>query len=60
MPSTATPTAATPTAEPAKPQRFQNVMPLAALNRSEAPVDCPMCHQRDMTVTNFEAGGSTQ
>ncbi|KAK2685479.1 hypothetical protein V3481_010684 [Fusarium oxysporum f. sp. vasinfectum] len=34
--------------------------PIAALGRSPAPVDCPSCGQRGLTVTNFIVGNTTQ
>jgi len=47
-------------AQPLPPQsQFQTAIPLAALNRSPAPVDCPICHQRAMTNVHYESGGFT-
>lgn len=40
--------------------QYQTATPLASLNRSPAPVDCPSCGERAMTVTSFESGNTTQ
>ncbi|KAF2654493.1 hypothetical protein K491DRAFT_693799 [Lophiostoma macrostomum CBS 122681] len=37
---------------------YQNVTPIASLNRSPAPVDCPACGQRAMTNCSFETGNT--
>lgn len=39
---------------------FKNVTPLAVLGQGAAPVDCPACGQRAMTVVNTEVGNTTQ
>lgn len=40
--------------------QYQTALPLAALTGSPAPVDCPACGQRALTVTESETGGTTQ
>lgn len=40
--------------------QFQNATPIASLNRSAAPADCPACGQRSMTQVAYEIGNSTQ
>ena len=39
---------------------YQNATPLANLNRSPAPADCPACGQRSMTNVAYETGNTTQ
>lgn len=39
---------------------YQNATPIASLNRSPAPADCPACGQRAMTNCAFEVGNTTQ
>lgn len=39
---------------------FRTATPIAALGRNGAPVDCPSCGNRAMTITNFVAGNTTQ
>lgn len=34
--------------------------PIPSLQQSPAPVDCPVCGVREMTITNPETGGYTQ
>jgi hypothetical protein len=41
-------------------QQFQTAVPLSSLNRAPAPVDCPSCGQRALTVTNLEVGNTNQ
>ena len=41
-------------------QLYVSATPIAALNRSPAPVDCPSCGQRALTITNLEVGNTTQ
>ncbi|KAF2190913.1 hypothetical protein K469DRAFT_719872 [Zopfia rhizophila CBS 207.26] len=38
---------------------YQNVTPIASLNRSPAPADCPACGQRAMTNVSYEIGNTT-
>ncbi|KAF2733072.1 hypothetical protein EJ04DRAFT_513509 [Polyplosphaeria fusca] len=38
---------------------YQNATPIASLNRSAAPADCPACGQRAMTNVSYEVGNST-
>ncbi|KAF1974716.1 hypothetical protein BU23DRAFT_531051 [Bimuria novae-zelandiae CBS 107.79] len=38
---------------------YQNATPLANLNRSPAPADCPACGQRSMTNVAYETGNTT-
>lgn len=39
--------------------QFHNATPIASLNRSPAPADCPACGQRSMTQVAYEIGNST-
>jgi hypothetical protein len=39
---------------------FPNAIPLASLQEAPAPIDCPICKVRQMTVVNDETGGYTQ
>lgn len=39
---------------------FQTAIPLASLQKAPAPVDCPICHTRAMTRTEFHSGNTTQ
>lgn len=39
---------------------YQNATPIASLNRSPAPADCPACGQRAMTNVSYEIGNTTQ
>lgn len=41
-------------------KHFQAAVPLGALSGSPAPVDCPACGQRALTMTEHEIGGTTQ
>ncbi|KAK3203354.1 hypothetical protein GRF29_112g989606 [Pseudopithomyces chartarum] len=38
---------------------YQTATPLANLNRSPAPADCPACGQRAMTNVSYETGNTT-
>ncbi|KAF2473077.1 uncharacterized protein BDR25DRAFT_302093 [Lindgomyces ingoldianus] len=38
---------------------YQNATPIASLNRSPAPADCPACGQRAMTNVSYEIGNTT-
>ncbi|KAJ4305122.1 hypothetical protein N0V90_000652 [Kalmusia sp. IMI 367209] len=38
---------------------YQNATPIANLNRSPAPADCPACGQRSMTNVAYETGNTT-
>ena len=40
--------------------QYQTAVPLASLQKSPAPVDCPNCRQRVMTRTEFHSGNYTQ
>ena len=40
--------------------QFMTAQPLAILNRSPAPVDCPSCGARALTAIKFESGDKTQ
>ncbi|KAI4218265.1 MAG: hypothetical protein L6R36_009044 [Xanthoria steineri] len=40
-------------------QGYQNVVPLANLQDSAAPVDCPCCHMRALTKTEHHSGNTT-
>ena len=40
--------------------QYQNPWPLASLKEEPAPVDCPCCHQRRLTTTEYHAGNTTQ
>jgi hypothetical protein len=40
--------------------QFTGALPLHGLNQGSAPVDCPVCRSRAMTITNFESGDNTQ
>lgn len=45
----------------AAPQNnFASATPLVSLQRSPAPVDCPMCRTRQMTTVDCVSGGTTQ
>jgi hypothetical protein len=53
--------------QPQQPQQatktgtvYHNATPIAALGRGAAPVDCPSCRQRAMTMISYEVGNSTQ
>jgi len=37
---------------------YQNVTPIAALNRAPAPADCPACGQRSLTSVAYETGNT--
>ena len=39
---------------------YQSVTPIASLNRSPAPADCPACGQRAMTNVAYETGNTVQ
>lgn len=39
---------------------YQTATPIASLNRSPAPADCPACGQRAMTNVSYEIGNTTQ
>ena len=41
-------------------QQFYSSVPLAVLGQASAPVDCPMCRHRTMTLTNPQVGNTTQ
>ncbi|MDI1486220.1 MAG: hypothetical protein OHK93_005446 [Ramalina farinacea] len=43
----------------AQQKGYQTATPLQALNRSPAPVDCPCCHARALTVTKPSTGNMT-
>lgn len=57
-------------AQPQQPQQpmtelrqgnnYQTATPIASLQQVSAPVDCPVCGVRQMTITNPETGGYTQ
>lgn len=38
---------------------YQNAIPIANLNRSPAPADCPACGQRSLTNISYETGNTT-
>jgi len=38
---------------------YQTATPIAALNMSSVPVDCPACGQRGLTTITHEPGGTT-
>ncbi|ORX99539.1 LITAF-like zinc ribbon domain-domain-containing protein [Clohesyomyces aquaticus] len=38
---------------------YQSATPIASLNRSPAPADCPACGQRAMTNVSYEIGNTT-
>lgn len=40
--------------------RYKSATPIAALGRSAAPVDCPACGHRELTLISYEAGNTTQ
>ena len=48
-----------PPQQPSGPM-YQNATPIANLQRSPAPADCPACGQRSMTNVEFETGNMTQ
>lgn len=39
---------------------YATAIPLANLQQGAAPVDCPMCHRRELTKTEHVSGGTTQ
>jgi hypothetical protein len=39
---------------------YHTAMPIIALTQGAAPVDCPVCRQRAVTRTEYEAGSTTQ
>lgn len=41
-------------------RRFTNAFPLSALNMSPAPVDCPVCSERELTRIDYVSGNHTQ
>lgn len=48
-------------AQPALPQNnYPTAVPLYALQRTPACVDCPSCGQREMTRVEFVSGSTTQ
>lgn len=52
-----------PVPVPVQPQshsQYPTAVPLYALQRTPAAVDCPSCHQREMTRVEFASGGTTQ
>lgn len=51
---------AQPTTPGAATHQFQTSMPLSALSRSPAPVDCPSCGQRALTSVQYESGDNAQ
>ncbi|THC88055.1 hypothetical protein EYZ11_012497 [Aspergillus tanneri] len=44
----------------AHPSGYNTSSPLHALQRAPAPVDCPVCGQREMTRVEAESGKTTQ
>jgi hypothetical protein len=40
--------------------QFMTAMPLAALTRSPAPVDCPSCGARALTACSYQSGDNAQ
>ncbi|KKY25982.1 putative lipopolysaccharide-induced transcription factor regulating tumor necrosis factor [Diplodia seriata] len=40
-------------------QQYRTATPIANLARSPAPVDCPACAHRALTVTNYQTGNTT-
>lgn len=42
------------------PQQYYSASPLAVLGQGSAPVDCPACRHRNMTITNAEIGNTNQ
>ncbi|KAH6869128.1 LITAF-like zinc ribbon domain-containing protein [Thelonectria olida] len=44
---------------PAVSSQYRTAAPIAALGRSPAPVDCPGCEQRSLTITSFLVGNTT-
>jgi lipopolysaccharide-induced tumor necrosis factor-alpha factor len=40
--------------------QFMTAMPLAALSRSPAPVDCPSCGARALTACSYQSGDNAQ
>ncbi|KAF4546699.1 Lipopolysaccharide-induced transcription factor regulating tumor necrosis factor [Lasiodiplodia theobromae] len=40
-------------------QQYRTATPIANLNRSPAPVDCPACGHRALTATTFQTGNTT-
>ena len=41
-------------------QNYPGATPLGALAENAAPVDCPVCGAREMTLTEHKAGVTTQ
>ncbi|SLM39568.1 LPS-induced tumor necrosis factor alpha factor [Lasallia pustulata] len=48
-----------PAPAPAPSHQYHTSTPLVALNRAPAPVDCPVCHARALTRTEFVTGNTT-
>lgn len=42
-----------------KQSMYQSAIPLASLQGNPAPVDCPICHNREMTRVDYQSGGYT-
>jgi hypothetical protein len=40
--------------------QYQNATPLASLQQYPAPIDCPVCGVREMTIVTLKIGGYTQ
>lgn len=46
--------------QPVQQTGYQTAIPLANLEDVAAPADCPRCHMRALTVTEFHSGRTTQ
>ncbi|KAL8732736.1 MAG: hypothetical protein Q9166_002516 [cf. Caloplaca sp. 2 TL-2023] len=44
---------------PARAQGYQTAIPLANLQNFAVPVDCPVCHMRALTKTEYHSGDTT-
>jgi hypothetical protein len=52
---------APPQAQPmGAPQTYYTAVPIIALSQGPAPVDCPVCRKRALTMIEFQAGNTTQ
>ncbi len=46
--------------QPTQQSGYQTSVPLANLQEAAAPVDCPACHMRALTRTDYHSGGTTK
>lgn len=46
--------------QPIQQSGYQTATPLANLGEGAAPVDCPCCHMRALTRTEYHSGNTTK